>query len=131
VADHAAKVLRGEVKVAVQGSDAIELDLPSDDDAASDDEMPAYVPVPVPPDGRALTAEEWAAYYKQQEAHEVEYKKHAASRKEKRKKKDDKRKAVFGKLRAGAASSSDGKNKNIVISLKKITPPFPKVSSSP
>ena len=119
VADHAAKVLRGEVKVAGQEGDPIELDLPSDDDALSDDDMPAYVPVPVPPDGRALTAEEWADYYKKQEAHAIEYKKHAASRKEKRKKRDDKRKALFGKLRAGAASSSDGKNKNIVISLKK------------
>ena len=119
VADHAAKVLRGDVKVAVQGADAIEVDLPSDDDAASDDEMPAYVPVPVPPDGRALTAEEWADYYKKQEAHAVEYKKQAASRKEKRKKSDDKRKALCGKLRAGAASSSDGKHKNIVITLKK------------
>ena len=127
MADHAAKVLRGEVKVAGEGSDAIVVELPSDDDFATDDDMPAYVAVPVPPEGRALTAEEWAAYYKQQEAHEAEFKKQAASRKEKRKKRDEKRKTVFGKLRAGA-SSSDGKNKNIVISF--ITPQFPKVFSS-
>ena len=117
VADHAARVLSGEVKVAGEGSDAIVVELPdSEPDSDSDDEMPAYVEVPIAPEGRNLTPEEWAAYGKKQETHAAKYKEQAAKRKERRKKKDGERKAVFGKLRA-TASGSDGKN--IVISVKK------------
>ena len=93
--------------------------LDSDNDSDSDDEMCSYVPVPVAPTGKKLTAEDWAEYGKLQEAHQAEFNEKAAkakAKREKRKKRDGDRKAIFGKLRASASTSD---NKNLAISVRK------------
>ena len=108
VATHAAAVLRGEIKITGETANAIMVDVPDSEPESSDDDSPVFVEVPIAPEGRELTREEWAAYGEKQKAQAAKYKEREAKRKERRKKKEGERKAVYGKLRA-TASSSDNK----------------------
>ena len=115
VACHAAQVLRGDFKISGETANAIVVDLPDSEPESSDDELAAYVEVPVAPEGKTLSPEDWDAYRKKQTAHAAMFKEREAKKKERRKKKEGERKAVYGKLRA-TASSSDSKG---VIAAKK------------
>ena len=85
VADHAGKVLRGEVRTgtAIGDVEGVVLDVPDDSDLDSDtdDELFSFVKVPT---GTVITPEMWAACAKKQEAHHVQCKEKEATRRTKR-----------------------------------------------